>query len=304
MKDTIENLLTGVGERDRKALARTISLVENEVDGYANILLGLKPDNSIPVIGITGPPGSGKSTLVNGLLKNLTEQNKQIGVIAIDPTSPFNLGSLLGDRIRMRDHFNNPHVFIRSLATRGSLGGLSAKTIEIVDIMRSACFDFIFVETVGVGQTEIEIIGVADTTILVLVPESGDEIQIIKSGIMEIADIFVVNKSDREGAAAFAKNLHYLLKEKLYGKWKPPVIQAVATRNEGIEQIIENIELHARAIESVHEKKMYLITEKAYKLIQDYKMRDVNKTELQQLLLGASQKRNFNLYAFVKDYLA
>src|SRR5690606_12306870 len=147
-------------------------------------------------IGITGPPGAGKSTLVNAITGHLVNEGKKIAILAVDPTSPFNFGSLLGDRIRMAQQFNNPNVYIRSLATRGALGGISAKTIEIVDLMKSADFDLILVETVGVGQSEVEIAGLADKTVVVLVPESGDEIQHIKSGLMEVAQGFVVNKAD------------------------------------------------------------------------------------------------------------
>lgn len=289
-------------EGDKKALARCISIIENEVDGYESILENLKLNKKIPVIGITGPPGAGKSTLLNGILKYLVNQNKRVGVIAVDPTSPFNFGSLLGDRIRMRDHFTNPNVFIRSLATRGSLGGVSAKTIEVIDIMRGAEFDYIFVETVGVGQSEVEIAGIADTTILVLVPESGDEIQTIKSGIMEIADIFVVNKSDREGANNFVQNLNLFLKDKNFDQWKPPIIQTVATQEGGIANIIENVLRHSEIINKSNSKKVLMNMEKVYKLIQNYRMKDINKILLKENLVKAMQEDNFNLYVFVKTY--
>src|SRR5688572_12291594 len=198
-----ETLIDNLQKGDVRSLARCISIVENEAEGYEELLRSLPVDHDIPVIGITGPPGAGKSTIVNALISELNKEGKKIGIVAIDPTSPFNYGSLLGDRIRMSEHFLNEHVFIRSLATRGSLGGLSAKTIEITDVMKAFPFDYIIVETVGVGQSEVEIVGLADTTIVVLVPEAGDEIQGIKSGIMEIADIFVVNKADRDGADQF-----------------------------------------------------------------------------------------------------
>jgi LAO/AO transport system kinase len=193
-----------------RKLARALTVVENDLEGSAELLKGLNPSNT-PVIGITGPPGAGKSTLVNAMINNLSAQGKSIAVLAIDPTSPFNLGSLLGDRVRMAEQFNKPNVYIRSLATRGSLGGLSGKTIEMCDVLKSVGFDYILVETVGVGQSEVEIAGLADISVVVLVPEAGDEIQSMKSGLMEIADIFVVNKSDREGADTFANNLKKLV---------------------------------------------------------------------------------------------
>ena len=213
-KELLKQLTAG----DKKALARCITIVENELAGYEDILSSLKFNKHVPVIGFTGPPGAGKSTLINALLSTLSEKNKKVGIIAIDPTSPFNFGSLLGDRLRMSEHFSDENIFIRSLATRGSLGGLSAKTIEITDVMKAftsspapsptgegnSPFDYIFIETVGVGQTEVEVAGLADTTVLVLAPGFGDEVQTIKSGIMEIGDIFVVNKSDSPGAEGFA----------------------------------------------------------------------------------------------------
>src|SRR6201996_3155154 len=183
-----------------RSVARALTIVENDLPGAHELLKKLHFNKSTPLIGVTGPPGAGKSTLVNSLIEQLVTKGNKVAVLAIDPTSPFNFGSLLGDRIRMTGHFNHPDVFIRSLATRGSLGGLSAKAIEMTDVLRAAAFDYILVETVGVGQSEIEIAGLADLTLLVLVPESGDEIQNIKSGLMEIADAFIVNKSDRADA--------------------------------------------------------------------------------------------------------
>src|SRR5437868_11796442 len=193
-----------------KTLARCISLVENEAEGYESLLEQLQP-SSTPIIGITGPPGAGKSTLVDALISVMVAQGKKVAVLCVDPSSPFNLGALLGDRIRMSEWYNNPNVFIRSLATRGSLGGLHPKIIEISDLVKAAPFDHIIIETVGVGQSEIEIAGLADITIVVVVPEAGDEVQTMKAGLMEIADIFVVNKADRPDADTFVKNLRSML---------------------------------------------------------------------------------------------
>ncbi len=302
MSEKIEQLLAGLGQGDKKALARCITIVENELEGYEELLYSLPQKNTIPVIGITGPPGAGKSTLINSVIKMLTADNKKIGIIAIDPTSPFNYGSLLGDRLRMAEHFTNEDVFIRSLATRGSLGGLSAKILEVVDVMKGFDFDYLFVETVGVGQSEIEIVGLADLTILVLVPESGDEVQTIKSGVMEIADIFVVNKSDRAGASAFVKNILTLVHSRL-GKEDEvatPVIRAVAVSGEGTAELIQAIgEIHQHKINS---KRSFLLTEKAYRLIQNKRMKDVQKGNLQKMIEVESGKPGFNLYAFVREF--
>ncbi|WP_462222732.1 methylmalonyl Co-A mutase-associated GTPase MeaB, partial [Ferruginibacter sp.] len=202
--------LNEIKQGNSKTLARCISFIENEADDYENLLEQL-PFNNTPVIGITGPPGAGKSTLTDALIGLLVNDGKKIGVLCIDPSSPFNLGALLGDRIRMSEWYNNPNVFIRSLATRGSLGGLHPKIIEISDLMKAAPFDYIIVETVGVGQSEVEIAGLADTTVVVVVPEAGDEVQTMKAGLMEIADIFVVNKADRPDADTFVKNLRLML---------------------------------------------------------------------------------------------
>lgn len=281
--------------KDFGKLARELTIVENELEGSAELLKNLKPFNT-PIIGITGPPGAGKSTLVNALINEWSSEGKLIAVLAIDPTSPFNLGSLLGDRIRMSEQFNKPNVYIRSLATRGSLGGLSAKTIEMTDLLQSAGFDYILVETVGVGQSEVEIAGLADISIVVLVPESGDEIQSIKSGLMEIADIFVVNKSDREGAETFANNLRKLAHQK---SDHLPVIKTVAHRAEGVEDLIHAIEAHAG---NRNHKKPFLLAEKAWKLIQNHRMKDIDKNKLQVALEKAYKDPNFNLYSFTEAF--
>lgn len=298
---TTANLIQELQQGNKKALARCITIVENELQGYEEILTSLHFKSSIPVIGITGPPGAGKSTLINAVIKKLTDRGKSVGVIAIDPTSPFNYGSLLGDRLRMAEHFTNELVFIRSLATRGSLGGLSAKTIEITDVMRAFAFDYIFVETVGVGQSEVEIVGLADTTVLVLVPQAGDDVQAIKSGIMEIADVFVVNKADRDGANTFMKNIVQLVHSKPLQDWEIPVIKAVAIKGEGVDEVIAAIDKHHGI--AVNTRRSYLLTEKAYRIIQSKKMQQVSKKVLKEKLEIALQKEGFNLYAFLKEFV-
>ena len=267
-------------------------MVENDLAGADDYLKSLDINNQVPVIGVTGPPGAGKSTLVGALITELLKQNKKIAVLAVDPTSPFNMGSLLGDRIRMAEHFNHPDVFIRSIATRGSMGGLSVKTIEMCDVMRAAGFDYIIVETVGVGQSEIDIAGLADITMVVLVPESGDEIQHIKSGLMEIADVFVVNKADRDGADAFASNIKKLVMQK---HADIPVLKTDAVHHTGVAEVAGYLQQTNLAVNS---KRMFLLTEKVYRLVQHKRMQDIEKTKLQPLIAEASQKKDFNIYRF------
>ncbi|GAA3915167.1 methylmalonyl Co-A mutase-associated GTPase MeaB [Chitinophaga oryziterrae] len=284
---------------DSKALARCISLVENEAAGYEQLLENLPAGGHTRVIGITGPPGAGKSTLVNELIQLLLEQGKRIAIIAIDPSSPFNYGALLGDRIRMSQHFNNHNVFIRSMASRGALGGLSPKIIEVSDLIKAAGFDYLFIETVGVGQSEVEVAGVADTTIVVVVPEAGDEIQTMKAGLMEIANIFVVNKADHSNADEFVKNLRLLAHTRQKDNWEIPVIKTVATKQEGLPALIDAIALHQHQIMDNTERHAHLLTEKTYQLIQHRRMKDIDRRALQQQIQQQLTSGEFNLYRFV-----
>ena len=241
-KNTWQLLLQEIIGGKFKSLARAISLVENEVDGNEIFLQNL-PASSTPLIGITGPPGAGKSTLTDALIGEMVADGKKVGVICVDPSSPFNLGALLGDRIRMSEWYNHPNVFIRSLATRGSLGGLHPRIIEISDIMKAAGFDYVIVETVGVGQSEIEIAGLADVTMVVLVPEGGDEIQNMKAGLMEIGQIFVVNKADRPDADLFTRNLRLTLHTDPGGNTnEQDVIKTIANTKQGIDLLYASIQ--------------------------------------------------------------
>ena len=291
--------LQRIGKGDYKALARCISLIENEVPGYETILEEL-PTLHTPIIGITGPPGAGKSTLTDSLIEQIIKEGKKVGVLCVDPSSPFNLGALLGDRVRMSNWYNNPNVFIRSLATRGSLGGLHPKIIELTELLKVAQFDYIIVETVGVGQSEIEIAGLADTTVVVVVPEAGDEIQNMKSGLMEIANLFVVNKSDRPGADLFAKNLRLMLAPAFHKQETPvAVIKTSALQKQGIEELYEAIQLNIKH-HTVNIKHSWLLAEKAYYLIQQKRMSNVDKEVLKEKIEAAGD--DFNLYSFIKSY--
>ena len=296
------SLLIQLQQGNRKALARCISLVENESNGYHDLLSSLDINRSIPLIGITGPPGAGKSTLLNAIIKSLLNQNAalQIAVLAVDPTSPFTKGSLLGDRLRMSAHFNDERVYIRSVATRGALGGLAAKTVEITDVLRAAKFDYIFVETVGVGQSEVEIASLADTTVVVMVPEAGDDIQALKAGIMEIADIFVINKSDREGAERMMKNLHTMLHEKVLSDWQIPVLKTSASKGEGVEELIDKINTHQQHKQPA--TRIAMMAEHAYRIIQNQRMLNLSIKKLSEALSFEIEKTGFNIYDFTKKY--
>ncbi|MEP7106335.1 MAG: methylmalonyl Co-A mutase-associated GTPase MeaB [Ferruginibacter sp.] len=294
-----QQYLHQIQQGDIKALSRCISLVENEVNGYEE-LLQILPPSTKPIIGITGPPGAGKSTLADALIGTFVEKDKKVGILCIDPSSPFNSGALLGDRIRMSDWYNNPAVFIRSLATRGSLGGLHPKIIEISDLLKAGPFDYLIIETVGVGQSEIEIAGLADTTIVVVVPEAGDEIQTMKAGLMEIADIFVVNKADRPDADLFVRNLRLMLEPPFHKKDIPiPVIKTIASQKQGISELYEGIILHNNH-HQLNDKRSWLLAEKSYYLIQQRRMRGISKNELKERIEAAGN--DFNLYRFIKNY--
>jgi LAO/AO transport system kinase len=243
---------------DRLALARLITRVENRQTGLAELMRAVQPHlGRAHVVGVTGPPGAGKSTLVDRLTSRLRAEGERVAIIAVDPSSPFTGGAVLGDRIRMQTHTLDENVFIRSMATRGSLGGLAAATGDVIKLMDAAGFPWILIETVGVGQTELDIIKQADTTVVILVPESGDSVQAMKAGLMEVADIFVVNKADREGAHSlmaelrFSVHLHYASSVSPKDiDWEIPILAAQATNDVGVAELLGDVKRHRSVLEA------------------------------------------------------
>jgi LAO/AO transport system kinase len=228
---------------DARACARAISMVENRSPGWAELLKALFPQTGhARILGLTGPPGAGKSTLVDQLAKHYRKQDRTVGIIAVDPTSPYTGGAILGDRIRMQDHFSDPGIYIRSMATRGSLGGLARTTADVATVMDASGRDLIMIETVGVGQDEVDIVRLADITVVILVPGMGDDVQSIKAGIMEIADIFVINKSDREGAERVEREIRALQSLAIRSdRWTPSIVKTVASDGTGISELVAAI---------------------------------------------------------------
>lgn len=282
-------------EGDKRACARLISMLENDEEEAVKIIKTLyKHSGNAYVIGITGPPGGGKSTLTDRLTKELRRRGKKVGIIAIDPTSPFTGGSILGDRIRMQDLATDPGVFIRSMGTRGNLGGLSKATHGAAKILDIFGMDYIFVETVGVGQSEIDIVKTADTVLMVMVPGLGDDIQAIKAGIMEIGDIFAVNKSDLDGASKTALEIEMMLDFSEKKDWRPPVLNISASRNDGIKDLLDKIiehkdymistgELNRRREKNTQLEILRLTEEKIMSMI-------INKTKENNIIKDISKK--------------
>ena len=242
---TSPSLSQRVLEGDPRAVARAISLIEDEASSGADLMRQIFPHTGRAyLVGVTGPPGAGKSTLVDRLIAELRKASQTVGVVAVDPTSPFTGGAILGDRVRMQAHAGDPGVFIRSMATRGHLGGLARATSEVALVLDAAGKDIVLIETVGVGQDEIDIVRTADVSIVTIVPGSGDEVQALKAGIMEIADIFVVNKSDREGADRTVASIEANLSLQTFspGEWRPPILKTEATTGQGVPELLATIE--------------------------------------------------------------
>ena len=247
---TRESLAAAVREGDRRALARAITLVENGDPLAYEVVRELYPETGgAYVIGVTGPPGVGKSTLIGALLAHVRELGQTAGVISVDPSSPFSRGALLGDRIRLADHFLDPGVFIRSMGTRGHLGGLAEATLQAMLLLDAAGKDIVFVETVGTGQSEVEVIGVADTVLLVLMPGSGDSIQALKAGIMEIPDVIAINKLDHPAAKTMLNEVRSILSLDHESSWKPPIVLTEAVRGENVTKLWEELEKHRAYLE-------------------------------------------------------
>ncbi len=294
----IESIKQGVQSGNFLSLAKAISAIENNAIESTQFLESLMPA-SIPIIGITGPPGAGKSTLIAALIQEWVEAGKRIAVLSVDPSSPFHQGAILGDRIRMREWYLHPQVFIRSLASRGHLGGLNSTTIELTTLLQCSGFDMIVLETVGVGQSEVEVAALADTTLVVLVPEAGDDIQMMKSGLMEVANIFVVNKSDRPDANAFAAHIKQMLLEN--HATETSVVQTIASQKEGIGELVNAIQ-HHQTIAHQQSSKQRLMLSKTMQLIVAKKMQQLDYATIESDLAKAMQTSSFNIFEFAKKY--
>ena len=286
---------------DFRSIAKCISLIESGHPDHEALLRSLPQTVRHRIIGVTGPPGAGKSTLVDGLIGELIEGGRRVAVLCVDPSSPFNFGALLGDRVRMNRWYNHPDVYIRSLATRGSLGGLNPYILEIAGFLEACPFDHIVVETVGVGQSEVDIAGLADVTVVVLVPEAGDEIQTMKAGLMEIADVFVVNKADRPDAQLFIRNLRHRISSSHDTRDDIPVVATVASEGEGIAELAGVIR---RLLDEKPRKeaRLHLLAERAFHLIQKKRMKDLQKDELRRLIARSLEDGDFNLYEFTDKF--
>lgn len=297
----INDITAGVLKGDFLLLAKTISSVENKAQSVDDFLQALLP-NAVPIIGVTGPPGAGKSTLISALIGEWIKEGKKIAVLSVDPSSPFHKGAILGDRIRMKEWYLHPSVFIRSLASRGHLGGLTSSMIELTTLLQSVGFDKIILETVGVGQSEVEVASLADTTVVVLVPEAGDEVQMMKSGLMEIADLFVVNKSDRPDAETFANHLVQMIMENGQDVNTIKVIKTVASQGVGVQDLIAAINTHQEDLSKTG-RNIKLVMSKVQQLIVAHKLRQIDSQKMEAALKDALKSQQFNIFRFTNQYL-
>lgn len=296
------DLVKELFEGSRLALARSITAVENEYDNAIDIMKAIYPKTGkARILGITGAPGAGKSTLTDKVVKHYLDQGKKIGIVAIDPTSPFSGGAILGDRIRMNDLTLNENVFIRSMGTRGSLGGLSKKTADVVKLMDAFGMDLVIVETVGVGQSEVDIVKNADTTLVVLVPGLGDDIQAIKAGILEIGDVFAINKADRDGVDRLNVEIEMMLDlDSREVQWRPPIKRTIASKDQGVDELIEALDEHfeyledsgelvARRAERTRDEMIAMINEQIGRYVAE---KVVNSDEFNQQVSAVNERTN------------
>ncbi len=294
-----QDFLSSIKNGDQKSIAQAISIVDTDNEEKYQLLAKLSHNPKTQTIGITGPPGAGKSTLTASLVSEILEQelDAKIAIVAVDPSSPFNLGAILGDRIRMNKHFTDARIYIRSLASKGALGGLNPHTLEVIHVLQSADFDYIVIETVGVGQSEVEIAGLADITFLVLVPEAGDDIQIMKSGVIEIADVVVVNKADRPQADQMVAHLSHALHHKNIA-----IIKTVASKAEGIDALY--YELKRLKGHQNHEKKAQLQTLYMIKSLQKRKTQHIDTQEVfEKILDGLHTGHPVNIFELSEKYI-
>jgi len=307
-----QELIDGIARGDLRVVARLITLAENGVPRARAVQRAIFPrTGKAHVVGVTGAPGAGKSTLVDQLARTWRARGKKVAILAVDPTSPFSGGAILGDRIRMNHTSEDPSIYIRSMATRGSLGGLSKATLDAIQILDAAGFDLILVETVGVGQAEVDIVRTADTCLVVLVPGMGDSVQIIKAGILEIADLFVINKADREGADLLHRDLRILLSLAEAGtdRWEPLITRTIATTGEGAGEVVDGVQSHSEWIRNSargKEKRLGILEHNIIQLLTEVTLERTlsSKRDLLKKLVADCYERKVDPYSAVEQLLA